>query len=276
MLHRGEHVPLKFTAYDGSSAGPDDAAARTRPAARRAAPPTWRRHPANSAWRAPTSPATSSRTACIPATRTSCSGRCPTSSTSSVRPTRVLANIVRSIGFEHLRADRPAAAGGAAALAAHRRRLAAQQDSRRRGHPSPLRRVEHVLRAGARPVDDLHLRRLPDADATLEEAQENKYRLVFEKLRLQARRPPARRRLRLGRHGALRGPPRRQDHRRHAVRGAGRVGAEGHRRAGPVRPRRGAARRLPRRARVRLRRGVVDRADRAHRRAELPGRTSGS
>ena len=31
-------------------------------------------------------------------------------------------------------------------------------------------------------VDDLHPRLLPNAAATLEEAQENKYRLVFEKL----------------------------------------------------------------------------------------------
>ena len=77
----------------------------------------------------------------------------------------------------------------------------------------------------------------PHADATLEEAQENKYRLVFEKLRLQAGRPTARRRLRLGRHGALRRPPRRQGDRRHAVEGAGGVGAEGDRRAGPDRPR---------------------------------------
>ena len=37
---------------------------------------------------------------------------------------------------------------------------------------------------GSWPVDDLHLRLLPAPDATLEEAQENKHRLVFEKLRL--------------------------------------------------------------------------------------------
>ena len=38
---------------------------------------------------------------------------------------------------------------------------------------------------GARPVDDhTPARASPDADATLEEAQDNKYRLVFEKLRL--------------------------------------------------------------------------------------------
>ena len=40
---------------------------------------------------------------------------------------------------------------------------------------------------------------------------------------------------------------------------------------GPRRPRRGAAQRLPRRRRDRLRRGQLDRPDRAHRRAQLPG-----
>ena len=39
---------------------------------------------------------------------------------------------------------------------------------------------------------------------------------------------------------------------------------------GPDRPRRGPSRRLPRHRRNRVRRGVLDRADRAHRRAELP------
>ena len=99
-------------------------------------------------------------------------------------PARVMAQIVRSIGFEHLRPIAPPpqevpprwrrVAGG----------TAAQQDPRRRGDPPPLRRLEHLLRVGARAVDDLHLRVLSDPDASLEEAQENKYRLVFEKLRL--------------------------------------------------------------------------------------------
>ena len=48
-----------------------------------------------------------------------------------------------------------------AALAPRRRGTAAQQDPRRRGDPPPLRRLEHVLRVGARPVDDLHVRVLP-------------------------------------------------------------------------------------------------------------------
>ena len=86
----------------------------------------------------------------------------------------------------------------------------------------------------------------------------------------EARRPAARRRVRLGRHGALRGPPRRPRPRRDAVARADDVGAARHRRRGARRPGRGALRRLPRHPRGRLRRGVVDRAARAHRRAQLP------
>ena len=44
-------------------------------------------------------------------------------------------------------------------MAQSRRRAAALAGPRCRSHPSPLRRLEPVLRVGARPVDDLHLRR---------------------------------------------------------------------------------------------------------------------
>lgn len=44
-----------------------------------------------------------------------------------------------------LQADRTAAPGSAAPVAPVRRRLAAQSRSRRRGDPSPLRRLEHLL-----------------------------------------------------------------------------------------------------------------------------------
>ena len=79
----------------------------------------------------------------------------------------------------------------------------------------------------------------------------------------------ARRRLRLGRHGDARGAGvRRQGARGHAVRPAGRLGPGGDRAGGAVRARRGAAPGLPRRAGDRLRRGQLDRADRAHRQGE--------
>ena len=66
----------------------------------------------------------------------------------------------------------------------------------------------------------------PTADATLEEAQSEKYDLVARKLDLQARAAAARRRLRLGRHGPpRRAGVRRPGARRHAVAAAGVVGA---------------------------------------------------
>ena len=110
----------------------------------------------------------------------------------------------------------------------------------------------------------------PHEGATLEEAQENKYRLVFDKLRL----TEGDRLLDIGcgwggmvRYAARRG-----------VRVIGvtlsREQASWARsaieRGGPRPPRRGAVQRLPRRARERLRRRLVHRADRAHRGAQLP------
>lgn len=69
----GQH-PLKFTAYDGSTAGNEDAELgldlRTP-----AVPPTWPPRPANSAWRAPTWRVTCRRTVCILVIRTNCSRR---------------------------------------------------------------------------------------------------------------------------------------------------------------------------------------------------------
>ena len=86
----------------------------------------------------------------------------------------------------------------------------------------------------------------PRPDASLDEAQENKYRLVFEKLRLK----PGDRLLDVGcgwggmvRYAARRGV---RATRRDAVAGADAVGAAGDRRRGPRRPGRGALRRLPR------------------------------
>ncbi len=132
-------------------------------------------------------------------------------------PARVLANIVRSIGFEHLK---PIAPPPQEALPRWRRiaeGLAAQQDPRRRGDPPPLRRLEHVLRVGARPVDDLHLRVLPAPRRDAGRGAGEQVPAGVREAAAEAGRPAARRRLRLGRHGALRRPPRREGDRRHAV-----------------------------------------------------------
>ena len=107
-------------------------------------------------------------------------------------------------------------------------------------------------------------------EETLEEAQFAKYDLVARKLDLQRGTAAARRRLRLGRHGPPRGAGvRRQGARRDALARAGRVGPGRDQGGGARPPRRGAPPRLPRRARDRLRRGQLDRSDRAHRRGQL-------
>ena len=111
----------------------------------------------------------------------------------------------------------------------------------------------------------------PDPGATLEQAQDNKYRLVLDKLGLQ----PGDRLLDIGcgwggmvRYAA-----------RHGIRVLGVTlsqqqalwAQKADRRRGPGRPGRGAPCRLPRRPRDRVRRRLLDRADRAHRGAQLPG-----
>ena len=173
-------------------------------------------------------------------------------------------------------AARPAA-GDAAALAPYGRGPAPLDGSRRRRDPPPLRRLQPLLRDGAGSLDDLHLRGLPPRGRHPRGGAGLQVRPGRPQARPQARHAAARRRLRLGRHGPLRRPRvRRQGARRDALGRAGVVGQAGHRPRGPGRPRRGAPRRLPRRARGRLRRDQLDRADRAHRRAPVPRTTSGS
>ena len=75
-----------------------------------------------------------------------------------------------------------------------------QQRGNRREHPAPLRRLQRLLPAVARPADGLFLRVFPSATAsTLDEAQAQKLDHICRKLRLQPRRALPRHRLRLGR-----------------------------------------------------------------------------
>ena len=76
----------------------------------------------------------------------------------------------------------PAAAAGPGVPPAG---AAALQVPRPQGDLAPLRRVQPLLRVGARAVDGLHLRGVPDDTATLEEAQAAKYELVAQKLALE-------------------------------------------------------------------------------------------
>ena len=129
-----------------------------------------------------------------------------------------LVKIVSGLGISHLKPPTPPQGGDAAAVAPRRRGRAPLADPRQGGDPPPLRRLQHVLRVRARAVDDLHLRGLPDRrrDAGAGAA------LQVRPRRPQARPPAghaaARRRLRLGRDGAPRGPAlRRQGARRDPV-----------------------------------------------------------
>ena len=266
----GDSIPLKFTAYDGSTAGPDDASLgldlltprgttylATAPGdlglARAYVSGDLEPHGVH------------------PGDPYDCSRRWPTSSSFKRPPARVLANIVRSIGFEHLMpiAPPPQEAPPRWRRIAEGLRHSKTRDAEAIHHHYDVSNTFYEWVLG--PSMTYTCAVYPNADATLEEAQENKYRLVFEKLRLRAGRPAARRRLRLGRHGALRRPPRRQGDRRHAVSRAGRWAQRRSKMRGLAdlaEVRHGDYRDV---ARDRVRRGLVDRADRAHRGEELPG-----
>ena len=100
-------------------------------------------------------------------------------------PARVLANIVRSIGFEHLK---PIAPPPQEALPRWRRiaeglRHSKTRDAEAIHHHYDVSNTFYEWVLG--PSMTYTCACYPDADASLEEAQENKYRLVFEKLRLQ-------------------------------------------------------------------------------------------
>ena len=99
-------------------------------------------------------------------------------------PARMLANIVRSIGVEHLR---PIAPPPQEALPRWRRiaegfRHSKTRDAEAIHHHYDVSNTFYEWVLG--PSMTYTCACYPHADATLEEAQENKYRLVFEKLRL--------------------------------------------------------------------------------------------
>jgi cyclopropane-fatty-acyl-phospholipid synthase len=99
-------------------------------------------------------------------------------------PARVLANIVRSIGIEHLK---PIAPPPQEALPRWRRiaeglRHSKSRDAEAIHHHYDVSNTFYEWVLG--PSMTYTCAIYPHPDATLEEAQENKYRLVFEKLRL--------------------------------------------------------------------------------------------
>ncbi|MCH9667243.1 MAG: class I SAM-dependent methyltransferase [Actinomycetia bacterium] len=180
----GGRLPLKFTAYDGSSAGPADATLGLD-----------LRTPRGTTYLA-TAPGDLGLARAYVAGDLDLQGVHPgdpydllaalTKKLVFKRPrARVLANIVRSIGIEHLK---PIAPPPQEALPRWRRvaeglRHSKARDAEAIQHHYDVSNTFYEWVLG--PSMTYTCACYPHPDATLEEAQENKYRLVFEKLRLQ-------------------------------------------------------------------------------------------
>ncbi len=184
ILAAGDDLPLKFTAYDGSSAGPVDAEMGLD-----------LRTPRGTTYLA-TAPGELGLARAYVSGDVEVQGvhpgdpydllRALAEKLNFKRPSaRVMANIVRSIGFEHLV---PIAPPPQEALPRWRRVAEGLRHSKTRdadaiSHHYDVSNTFYEWVLG--PSMTYTCACYPDADATLEEAQDNKYRLVFEKLRLQ-------------------------------------------------------------------------------------------
>lgn len=176
--------PLKFTAYDGSSAGPDDAELGLD-----------LRTPRGTTYLA-TAPGELGMARAYVSGDVDMLGVHPGDPYELLLaladklefkrpPARVLANIVRSIGFEHLR---PIAPPPQEALPRWRRiaeglRHSKTRDAEAIHHHYDVSNTFYEWVLG--PSMTYTCATYPEPDVSLEEAQENKYRLVFDKLRLQ-------------------------------------------------------------------------------------------
>ena len=180
----GGELPLKFTAYDGSSAGPADAELGLDLLT-----------PRGTTYLA-TAPGDLGLARAYVAGDLEMHGVHPGDPYELLRglaqnldfklpPPRVLVDIVRSIGIEHLK---PIAPPPQEALPRWRRFAEGLRHSKRRDadaihHHYDVSNTFYEWVLG--PSMTYTCACYPTADATLEEAQDNKYRLVFEKLRLQ-------------------------------------------------------------------------------------------
>ncbi|HNM85262.1 MAG: class I SAM-dependent methyltransferase [Mycobacterium sp.] len=179
----GHRIPLKFTAYDGSSTGPDDAELGLELLT-----------PRGTTYLA-TAPGDLGMARAYVAGDLETHGVHPGDPYPLLRtmaeklsfkrpPARMLAHIVRSIGVEHLK---PIAPPPQEALPRWRRIAEGFRHSRTRDaeaihHHYDVSNTFYEWVLG--PSMTYTCACYPDADASLEEAQDNKYRLVFEKLRL--------------------------------------------------------------------------------------------
>ncbi|EHB57577.1 Cyclopropane-fatty-acyl-phospholipid synthase [Mycolicibacterium rhodesiae JS60] len=183
MFTAGGELPLKFTAYDGSSAGPADAELGLD-----------LRTPRGTTYLA-TAPGDLGLARAYVAGDLETHGVHPGDPYELLRalshnldfkrpPARVLVDIVRSIGIEHLK---PIAPPPQEALPRWRRFAEGLRHSKKRDadaihHHYDVSNTFYEWVLG--PSMTYTCACYPNAEATLEEAQENKYRLVFEKLRL--------------------------------------------------------------------------------------------
>ncbi|OYN79492.1 class I SAM-dependent methyltransferase [Mycolicibacterium sphagni] len=183
ILAAGGELPLKFTAYDGSSAGPEDAELGLDLLT-----------PRGTTYLA-TAPGDLGLARAYVAGDLEMHGVHPADPYELLKaltqkldfklpPPRVLVDIVRSIGIEHLK---PIAPPPQEALPRWRRFAEGLRHSKKRDadaihHHYDVSNTFYEWVLG--PSMTYTCACYPDVDATLEEAQENKYRLVFEKLRL--------------------------------------------------------------------------------------------
>ncbi|BBY26423.1 class I SAM-dependent methyltransferase [Mycolicibacterium sediminis] len=180
----GDDLPVKFTAYDGSSAGPDGAAISIDLLT-----------PRGTTYIA-TAPGELGLVRAYVSGDVEMLGAHPgdpydllvtlADKLNFKRPSpRVLANVVRSIGFEHLK---PIAPPPQETVPRWRRIAEGLRHSKSRDadaieHHYDVSNAFYEMVLG--PSMTYTCACYSDADTSLEEAQENKYRLVFEKLRLQ-------------------------------------------------------------------------------------------
>ncbi|MBB3601425.1 cyclopropane-fatty-acyl-phospholipid synthase [Mycolicibacterium sp. BK556] len=183
LFTAGGELPLKFTAYDGSTAGPEDAELGLD-----------LRTPRGTTYLA-TAPGDLGLARAYVAGDLELHGVHPGDPYELLRalthnldfkrpPARMLVDIVRSIGIEHLR---PIAPPPQEALPRWRRFAEGLRHSKKRDadaihHHYDVSNTFYEWVLG--PSMTYTCACYPTAEATLEEAQENKYRLVFEKLRL--------------------------------------------------------------------------------------------
>ena len=183
LFMAGGDLPLKFTAYDGSSAGPDDASLGLD-----------LRTPRGTTYLA-TAPGDLGLARAYVSGDLDMQGVHPGDPYELLRaltdkldfkrpPARVIASIIRSIGIEHLK---PIAPPPQEALPRWRRiaegfRHSKTRDAEAIHHHYDVSNAFYEWVLG--PSMAYTCACYPAADASLEEAQENKFRLVFEKLRL--------------------------------------------------------------------------------------------